>query len=466
MEIKVLDKGFVRLIDWMGDDSAIVQAARVSYGAGTKTKREDAGLINYLWQHQHLSPFEMVEIKLHVKLPIFIARQWIRHRTANVNEYSGRYSIMKPEFYIPEKLLKQSSDNKQCSSTEEIENASQYIQAIENQCNTSYKLYEEMLNKGVSREIARIILPLNTYCVHIDTPILTERLDWVSAKTLSNGDRLLAFEEYPMRGKGSPRRIIPAIVENFQIKNDDLYEITLSNGDMLKCNLEHRWLIHYKSGKRREWVSTREIMKNPNVWLFTKTFNTWKIENTYDWGFLSAAFDGEGFITRTTGNGKAMGFVQKNNAFLIKIREILKNNKINFSEYTSADNCITLNIRGGFGKILEIMGRAQPPRLMNNWVSNISGGLFPIETPSIIAIKHVGTGRIASFSTTSKTYFANGYPCHNTEWYWKIDLRNLFNFLKLRLDPTASMEIQEYARAISEIVKARCPLAYEAFEKK
>ena len=100
-EIKCLDHGFVRLVDVMGDDGSIVQAARVSYGAGTKTVREDRGLIRYLMRHKHTTPFEMVEFKFHIKLPIFIARQWIRHRTANVNEYSGRYSIMKDDFYLP-----------------------------------------------------------------------------------------------------------------------------------------------------------------------------------------------------------------------------------------------------------------------------------------------------------------------------------------------------------------------------
>ena len=111
----VLDHGFVRLVDYMGDDAAIVQAARVSYGAGTKTVNNDRGLIRYLMRHRHTTPFEMCEIKLHVKLPIFVARQWIRHRTANVNEYSARYSILDREFYLPgtEQLAPQSAANRQ-----------------------------------------------------------------------------------------------------------------------------------------------------------------------------------------------------------------------------------------------------------------------------------------------------------------------------------------------------------------
>jgi len=113
-EYKCLDKGFVRLVDVMGDDNSIVQAARVSYGKGTKTYNEDRSLIRYLMRHSHTSPFEMVELKFHIKLPIFVARQWIRHRTANVNEYSGRYSEMRDEFYLPEasEIRSQSSENK------------------------------------------------------------------------------------------------------------------------------------------------------------------------------------------------------------------------------------------------------------------------------------------------------------------------------------------------------------------
>src|SRR6266853_6439375 len=121
-EFKCLNAGFVRLIDYMGDDESIVQAARVSYGKGTKTINEDRGLIRYLMRHQHTTPFEMVELKFHVKLPIFVARQWIRHRTANVNEYSGRYSVMKDEFYVPEQeaIHFQSIKNKQGRGGQEV----------------------------------------------------------------------------------------------------------------------------------------------------------------------------------------------------------------------------------------------------------------------------------------------------------------------------------------------------------
>jgi len=166
-EIKCLDHGFVRLVDVMGDDSSIVQAARVSYGSGTKTVREDRGLIRYLMRHWHTTPFEMVEFKFHIKLPIFIARQWIRHRTANVNEYSGRYSIMKDDFYVPdlEQIRPQSENNKQGRSEEafEPEKAKQIQDSISKVQKDLYKDYENLLDDNFARELARINLPLSNY---------------------------------------------------------------------------------------------------------------------------------------------------------------------------------------------------------------------------------------------------------------------------------------------------------------
>jgi thymidylate synthase (FAD) len=215
-EIKVLDHGFVRLVDYMGSDSAIVQAARVSYGKGTKKLSEDRGLIRYLMRHRHTTPFEMCEIKFHVKLPIFVARQWVRHRTANINEYSARYSILDKEFYVPdraylEKLQQESEErdrqtraqsegqddlfeiskgaNKQLKTVgrqsetnkqgrdldiSEIE-AADHLKTIEGISSRTYKDYERLLNEtaagdklnpnysGIARELARIVLPTNYY---------------------------------------------------------------------------------------------------------------------------------------------------------------------------------------------------------------------------------------------------------------------------------------------------------------
>ena len=176
--IPVLDHGFVRVIDYMGDDAAIVQAARVSYGRGTKKAQNDAGLINYLLRHRHTTPFEMCEIKYHIKLPIFIARQWIRHRTANVNEYSARYSILDKEYYIPapDQLAAQSKTNKQGrDQVLQGEEAARVLQMLRHDAEQCYDHYGEMLNEsedgtvvdesksGLARELARMNLTLNTY---------------------------------------------------------------------------------------------------------------------------------------------------------------------------------------------------------------------------------------------------------------------------------------------------------------
>ncbi len=196
--LPVLDHGFVRVVDYMGDDTAIVQAARVSYGQGTKRVSSDRGLINYLMRNRHTSPFEMCEIKLHIKLPIFVARQWIRHRTANVNEYSARYSVLDREFYIPdEEFLRlqklerktgpaqldllgesarprpeataaQSQTNKQGrEGVLDAEAAAAVIREIRRVSATSFTVYDKLLgdaeHPGVARELARIVLPLSTY---------------------------------------------------------------------------------------------------------------------------------------------------------------------------------------------------------------------------------------------------------------------------------------------------------------
>ena len=168
--IPVLDHGFIRVIDYMGDDAAVVQAARVSYGKGTKKVSDDAGLINYLLRHRHTTPFEMCEIKYHIKLPIFIARQWIRHRTANVNEYSARYSILDREFYIPEPeaLAAQSVINNQGRG--EVltgDEAEKVLRLLKNDSTQTYDHYEQMISqegqKGLARELARMNLPANIY---------------------------------------------------------------------------------------------------------------------------------------------------------------------------------------------------------------------------------------------------------------------------------------------------------------
>jgi thymidylate synthase (FAD) len=178
-EFKILDHGFIRVVDYMGDDNAIVQAARVSYGKGTKQVNEDRGLIRYLLRHKHTTPFEMCEIKLHVKLPIFVARQWVRHRTANINEYSARYSLMESDFYLPsvDNIASQSQDNKQCRGGDiEQKEKARALDILENDPKICYQHYLEMLNldseqgsvadeskQGIARELARLNLPVSFY---------------------------------------------------------------------------------------------------------------------------------------------------------------------------------------------------------------------------------------------------------------------------------------------------------------
>ncbi|MFP6772512.1 MAG: FAD-dependent thymidylate synthase [Alphaproteobacteria bacterium] len=176
--IPVLDQGFVRVVDYMGDDAAVVQAARVSYGKGTRQVSEDRGLLRYLMRHRHTTPFEMCEIKFHVKLPVFVARQWIRHRTASINEYSARYSILNREFYIPEpeQLSAQSQDNRQGrGDVLQGEEAARVLDILREDSARNYADYQEMLNEddegnvidpnrqGLARELARMNLPLNIY---------------------------------------------------------------------------------------------------------------------------------------------------------------------------------------------------------------------------------------------------------------------------------------------------------------
>ena len=228
-EIKCLDHGFVRLVDFMGDDSSIVQSARVSYGKGTKSVREDTTLIRYLMRHQHTSPFEMVELKFHIRLPIFVARQWIRHRTASVNEYSGRYSEMTDDFYVPEQnqIRTQDEVNKQGRSDKQIDDATaqEVLQSMQQHQKDSYDEYLNYLGKGVAREIARINLPLSSYTewywkidLHNLFRFLKLRLDWhaqyeirVYAEAIAN----IIKELYPISFKAFSDYILNSVTFSY-----------------------------------------------------------------------------------------------------------------------------------------------------------------------------------------------------------------------------------------------------------
>jgi thymidylate synthase (FAD) len=195
-EYKVLDKGFVRLVDYLGGDERIVQSARVSYGAGTKSYRQDKGLIDYLLRNAHTSPFEQVSLTFHCKMPIFVARQWVRHRTAKLNEISGRYSVMENEFFLPsdEDIAPQSEDNKQGRMEEGFpQEVNDKIKALlkEGQ-ETAYRQYEELLETGVAREIARINLPLSMYT------------EWYWTNDLHNLFHFLRLTDGSPCAKGNP----------------------------------------------------------------------------------------------------------------------------------------------------------------------------------------------------------------------------------------------------------------------
>ena len=226
--LPVLDHGFIRVIDYMGDDTSIVQSARVSYGKGTKKVSTDSGLIKYLMRHRHSTPFEMCEIKYHVKLPIFIARQWIRHRTANVNEYSARYSILDKEFYIPDKknLAAQSTSNRQGRGN--LINGSQadsILNLLKEDAERNYNNYEKMLNetfdgkiideskKGLARELARMNLTLNSYTQWYWKTDLLNLLNFLSLRADSHAQyEIRAYAELML---DTVKRWVPTTYEAF-----------------------------------------------------------------------------------------------------------------------------------------------------------------------------------------------------------------------------------------------------------
>lgn len=210
-QINCLDKGFVRLVDVMGSDAAIVQAARVSYADGTKTINQDRGLIRYLLRHKHTSPLEMVEFKFHLKMPMFIARQHIRHRTANVNEVSARYSVMPDEFYLPSTIRGQSDKNKQCSEGV-IEN-SHFSAILEESCYDSYHVYETAIDQGVSREQARMVLPINLYTEMYWKIDLHNLLHYIRLRNHSHAQA--EIQEYAKAMLDLITPIVPLTVEAF-----------------------------------------------------------------------------------------------------------------------------------------------------------------------------------------------------------------------------------------------------------
>jgi len=266
---KVLDSGFIRVMDYMGDDTAIVQSARVSYGEGTKKVSNDKGLIRYLMKNWHTTPFEMCEIKLHIKLPIFIARQWIRHRTANVNEYSARYSILDKEFYIPrpEHMSSQSSTNKQGRGTNlSKKDTEKFIKILKDDADRNYKHYENMLNEnqsgeiinddkeGLSRELARINLTLNTYTQWYWKIDLHNLLHFLYLREDAHAQyEIQAYAEIILNK--IVKRWVPYTYDAFKEFQLESYNLSRTAIEILKKKLQGKKISYEKSGlSRREWI--------------------------------------------------------------------------------------------------------------------------------------------------------------------------------------------------------------------
>ncbi len=273
--LPVLDHGFIRVIDYMGNDNAVVQAARVSYGAGTKHVSQDRGLIQYLMRHWHTTPFEMCDIKLHVKLPIFVARHWIRHRTASVNEYSARYSILANEFYLPDrsKLAPQSKTNMQGRSDEAVPNevADKVLHILEQDAVNCHKHYIEMMNEdetgkiidentvGITRELARMNLTLNHYTEWYWKINLHNLLHFLRLRADSHAQ--YEIRVYAEKISDIVKAWVPLVYEAFE-------EYRLHGVNISRKGLETiKHLIHGKevsiesSGMtKREWVELMKIL--------------------------------------------------------------------------------------------------------------------------------------------------------------------------------------------------------------
>lgn len=266
--IKALDHGFVRVVDYMGDDSAIVQAARVSYGKGTKAVNKDQGLINYLMRHRHTTPFEMCDIKFHVKLPIFVARQWIRHRTASVNEYSARYSILGKEFYLPEKqhLAAQSTTNMQGRGDECLPDhlADKVLDMLKTDSLNAYDHYIEMMNEddegniideskvGLTRELARMNLSLNYYTEWYWKINLHNLLHFVALRADPHAQ--YEIRVYADAMLDIVRKWVPFAANAFEQYRMNAKNFSQTEIENLKKMLKGEKVTHENSGlSKREW---------------------------------------------------------------------------------------------------------------------------------------------------------------------------------------------------------------------
>jgi len=277
--IPVLDHGFIRVIDYMGDDSSIVQSARVSYGKGTKKVSTDEGLIRYLMRHWHSTPFEMCEIKYHVKLPIFIARQWIRHRTANVNEYSARYSILDKEFYIPakEQLSAQATNNRQ-GRGELItgQQADEVLKILKDDAVRTYDNYEKMLNErfdgtiidekksGLARELARMNLTLNSYTQWYWKTDLLNLMNFLFLR----GDSHAQYEirVYAEKMLDTVKKWVPITHAAFLDYRVGAAHISSKGLKIVKSMIHGNKVSYEDSGlSKREWNELMEVIDKKNL---------------------------------------------------------------------------------------------------------------------------------------------------------------------------------------------------------
>ena len=276
--VPVLDHGFVRVIDYMGNDNSIVQAARVSYGKGTKKVNTDSGLIKYLMRHWHSTPFEMCEIKYHVKLPIFIARQWIRHRTANVNEYSARYSILDKEFYLPDQqnLAAQSTTNRQGrGKIIKGDQAKKVLDLLKEDAERTYKNYEEMLNQrydgstvdeskiGLARELARMNLTLNTYTQWYWKTDLLNLMNFLRLRADSHAQyEIRAYADVML---DSLKRWVPTTFDAFLDYRVGGTEVSLKGKKVLQSFMNGKEISIEDSGlSKREWNELMEAFDLKN----------------------------------------------------------------------------------------------------------------------------------------------------------------------------------------------------------
>ena len=265
----VLNRGFVRLVDAMGSDAAIVQAARVSYGKGTKKTREDRALIRYLMRHRHNSPFEMCELKLHVKLPVFVARQWVRHRTASLNEYSARYSEMHEEFYVPNeasaaktlfaeaRLGKQSEENRQGRiedlSLAKKDKRSMLSARLQDRARKDFAFYRDLLKEGVSRELARITLPLSTYTEFYWKANLHNMFHFLELRMDKHAQAEIRLYAEAIFDK-IVRPLFPQASEAFQDYRLESLDLSRSEVAFLRELLKERAVVRPQEGfSQREW---------------------------------------------------------------------------------------------------------------------------------------------------------------------------------------------------------------------